>query len=314
MTPLAHSRNVAARMGRWSAAHRKTAIVGWLAFVLVAVAIGNVLGTKPLSGADGEVGESRTAMEIVERGGFADTVGESVFVESDSHPASSAEFRAVVAEVVSRLEAAEGVSRIRSPLDDPALVAPNGRASLVQYELSDRGTAASDRVGPIVEAVDALEAASPGFVVDAFGPASGERSANQTLADDFARAEYTAVPLTLGILLVVFGALVAAAVPLLLGLSAVMAALGLVAIPSQVLPMDGAASSIILLIGLAVGVDYSLFYLRREREERAAGAAPGRGSRPRPASRSRAGGAGGRTGSSPSPPGRRARRAPREAR
>ena len=64
----------------------------------------------------------------------------------------------------------------------------------------------------------------------------------------------------------------AAGIPLLLGLTAVMATLGLVAIPSQIVPMDEMISSIILLIGLAVGVDYTLFYLRREREEKAKGA------------------------------------------
>ena len=68
-----------------------------------------------------------------------------------------------------------------------------------------------------------------------------------------------------------FGALVAAGIPLLLGLTAVLGAMGLVAIISQVLPMSDAVGAIILLIGLAVGVDYTMFYLKREREERAAG-------------------------------------------
>ena len=73
------------------------------------------------------------------------------------------------------------------------------------------------------------------------------------------------------ILLIAFGSLVAAGVPLLLALSAVLATFGLVALPSQVFPIDDAAASVVLLIGMAVGVDYSLFYMRREREERAAG-------------------------------------------
>src|SRR5262249_21548462 len=68
-----------------------------------------------------------------------------------------------------------------------------------------------------------------------------------------------------------FGALVAAGIPLLLALTAVSATFGLAALPSHLLPLDQSASSVVLLIGLAVGVDYSLFYLRREREERAAG-------------------------------------------
>ena len=274
MTPLAKSQNLAARMGRWSAAHRKIAIFGWLAFVAVAVALGGMIGTKTLDPADAEAGDSRRALQIVDRGGFDETVDESVFVESEALAATSPEFQAVVADVVAKLSAADGVSEIRSPVDDPALVSPDGHAVLVQYELSDTGTAAVDRIEPILESVAAVEAANPGFTVDGFGSASGEKSVDETISSDFQRAEFTAVPLTLGILLVVFGAAVAAGIPLLLGLSAVMATLGLLAVPSQLVPMDEASASIILLIGLAVGVDYSLFYLKREREERAAGKGP----------------------------------------
>jgi RND superfamily putative drug exporter len=79
------------------------------------------------------------------------------------------------------------------------------------------------------------------------------------------------IPLTLVILLLVFGSLVAAGVPLLLALTAVFATIGLVALPSQIVPMDESVAEVILLIGLAVGVDYSLFYIRRERDERKAG-------------------------------------------
>ena len=71
-----------------------------------------------------------------------------------------------------------------------------------------------------------------------------------------------------------FGALVAAGIPLLLALTAVFATFGLAALPSHVIPLAQEAFAVVLLIGLAVGVDYSLFYLRREREERAAGRSP----------------------------------------
>ena len=274
MTPLAKSQNLAARMGRWSAAHRKIAIFGWLAFVFVAVALGSVIGTKSLDPADSEAGDSGRALQIIDRGGFDDTVDESVFVENESLAASSSEFQAVVADVIAKLSGANGVSGIRSPADDPALVSPDGHAVLVQYDLSDAGVGAVDRIEPILDSAAAIEAANPGFTVDGFGSASGEKSVDDTISSDFQRAEFTAIPLTLGILLIVFGAAVAAGIPLLLGLSAVMATLGLLAVPSQLVPMDDASASIILLIGLAVGVDYSLFYLKREREERAAGKGP----------------------------------------
>ena len=207
MTPLAKSQNLAARMGRWSAGHRKTAIFGWLAFVAVAIAIGSVIGTKNLDPADAEAGESGRALAMIDRAGFDDTVDESVFVQSESLKASSPEF---VADVVARLSATEGVSEIRSPLDDPTLVSPDGTAVLVQYELSDTGVAAVDRVGPILDSVAEAQAANPGFTIAGFGSASGENSVDETIADDFQRAEFTAVPLTLGILVLVFGAAVAA--------------------------------------------------------------------------------------------------------
>ncbi len=79
------------------------------------------------------------------------------------------------------------------------------------------------------------------------------------------------IPITLVILLLVFGSLVGAFIPLGLALTAVFATLGLVALPSQIVPMDESVAEVILLIGLAVGVDYSLFYIRRERDERRAG-------------------------------------------
>ncbi len=97
---------------------------------------------------------------------------------------------------------------------------------------------------------------------------------NDTFSSDMQRAETLSLPITLLILVIAFGSLVAAGVPLLLGISAVIATFGLIALPSQLLPMSNDVASVILLVGLAVGVDYSLFYLRREREERARGRTP----------------------------------------
>ena len=108
--------------------------------------------------------------------------------------------------------------------------------------------------------------------VEEFGDASSTKALNQSFSNDFRKAEYTSLPVTLLILLFAFGALVAAGVPLLLGLTAVLAALGLLGPLSHLIPVaEGTIDSIVLLIGLAVGVDYSMFYLRRKLEERHAG-------------------------------------------
>jgi uncharacterized membrane protein YdfJ with MMPL/SSD domain len=273
MTPLAKSRNLAARMGRWSAAHRKTAIFGWLAFVALAFALGSTVGLNKLDPKDGLTGESGKAQKIIDRGAFDDFAGESVLVHSRSHRATDADFQAVVRQVVERLSSFESVQNIRSPLGhgNPNLVSEDGHSALVRFDVKGDVDDSAKAVEPVLDGMAAVGRANSGYLVEEFGEASSQRALDDTVEKDFARAEYAALPVTLGILIVVFGALVAAGIPLLLGLSAVAAAISLLAIPSQWVPMDDASNSVILLIGLAVGVDYSLFYLKREREERAAG-------------------------------------------
>jgi uncharacterized membrane protein YdfJ with MMPL/SSD domain len=102
--------------------------------------------------------------------------------------------------------------------------------------------------------------------------ASIQRATNDKMMKDFNRAERLSVPITLFVLLFAFGALVAALLPVALAMTAVFGAIGLLAFASHLNPVDQAASSVLLLVGLAVGVDYSLFYVKREREERAKGA------------------------------------------
>ena len=114
----------------------------------------------------------------------------------------------------------------------------------------------------------------PGVAIDQFGDGSANKWFNETIGKDFQRAEWTAVPLALGILLVAFGAFLAAVLPVGLALTSFLAANGLLALVSRRLPLDSSTSSVMLLIGLAVGVDYCMFYLRREREERAQGRDP----------------------------------------
>ena len=118
--------------------------------------------------------------------------------------------------------------------------------------------------------------------VEEFGEASADKALSKAFEDDFQRAEFTSLPITLIILILAFGALLAAFVPLLLAITAVAAAIGLIGPISQIWPVDESINSVVLLIGLAVGVDYALFYIRREREERAAGVARRRRSRQRP--------------------------------
>ena len=127
-------------------------------------------------------------------------------------------------------------------------------------------------VVPALNAVAAVQARYPGLTVAEAGDASLDRATGALVDQDFRQAEVTSVPVSLVLLLLVFGALIAAGIPLLLAGTSVISAISLLAIPSRLVPISSTTSSIVLLVGMAVGIDYSLFYLRRVREERAAGA------------------------------------------
>ncbi len=257
------SRNFAARAGRWSAHHRKAAVFGWIAFVLIAFAVGNLVVGADSSGDQNGPGESGRAERILDRA-FPDHAHESVLVSARTASASGPAFRAAVDDVVQRMRRNPQVLKV-----DPPRVAPNHRATLVTMEL--RGDVDHTRVTPLLAATAAAQRAHSDLRIEQFGDASADEAISQMFSDDFKKAELLSIPITLAILVVAFGALVAAGIPLLLALSSVMATLGLVAIGSHLIPIEDSVGSVVLLIGLAVGVDYSLFYLRREREERAAG-------------------------------------------
>jgi RND superfamily putative drug exporter len=154
-------------------------------------------------------------------------------------------------------------------------IARDGRSALVSFEIPDPGDDSdvkpADLVDAPLETVRGLDEARPGFRIEEFGDASADKQVNESFEDDFRKAEVTSLPITLIILLLAFGALVAAVVPLLLAATAVAAAIGLLGPLSRIWPVDQTVTSVVLLVGLAVGVDYSMFYLRREREERARG-------------------------------------------
>ncbi|MBA3263156.1 MAG: MMPL family transporter [Thermoleophilaceae bacterium] len=263
--------NLAARAGRWSAQHRKKAIFGWLTFVILAVFIGGSVGTKTISDDDSGIGESGRADKVVSAH-FPDKESESVLIQSQKGVNNrSPEFREVVQTVVARLEATKDVRNVQTPYAEgnPGTLSEDGKSALVTFEL--RGDDAQDKVDPALTTVSKLDSQQTGFRIEEFGDASAGRALDQAFEDDFRKAEVTSLPITLIILILAFGALLAAFVPLLLAITAVAAAISLIGPISQIWPVDEAISSVVLLIGLAVGVDYSLFYLRREREERAAG-------------------------------------------
>ena len=258
--------NLAARAGRWSAAHWKTATFGWLLLVIAAVVLGSAVGTKRLADVEQANGETARAERMLVDAGIRPTAGESVLVESTAETAASPAFRRAVDDVRTTLAARPEVTKLQATVSSK-----NGHAALVQFDLKGNANTASDRVKPVLDAVASVQRSHPSLRIEEFGSASADLALSDTIGKDFAHAERLSVPLTFLILLFAFGAFVAAGVPVLLALSAVLGSVGLSALISHVAHASDTTSSVILLMGMAVGVDYSLFYVKREREERAAG-------------------------------------------
>ena len=268
------SQSFAARAGRWSAQHRRKAILGWFAFVILATVLGGMVGTKTLADEEVGNGESKRGDQIVEAAGFPDRSGETVLVQGkDGLKVGDPEFTAVVGDVVTRLGQTEGVKNIESPLEPEFAgnVSDDGRSVLVNFELPGDEDEAKEAVDAPLATVAALQKEHPEVQLGQFGDASAEKEIGEAFEKDFQKAEVFSLPITLLILLVAFGALVAAGLPLLLGATAVMGTIGLLGPISQLHALEESSSSVVLLVGLAVGVDYSMFYLRREMEERDAG-------------------------------------------
>jgi len=258
---------VTERVAGWSARHRKLAVLSWLVMVVAAVAVGQLLHTPNVPSYDpGQSGQAERTLTDLK---VDSPPGEHILIQSrHGTVASDPAVRSAAAQLTARLRA---LPRTAADIQPP-LVSAGGRSELISFTVPGGGSDEDSRVVPALRAVAAVQAAHPGLLVTEAGDASEDRAGNQLIGHDFHQAELTSIPLTLLLLLLTFGALIAAGIPLLLAGTAVTTAISLLAIPGQWLPLGGSTSEVVLLIGMAVGVDYSLFYLRREREERAAGA------------------------------------------
>jgi uncharacterized membrane protein YdfJ with MMPL/SSD domain len=274
MSPLKRSNNLAARMGHWSARHRKKAIFGWLAFVVVSIAIGAVVGTKQIDQNNSNVGEAHRADQMLLDAGFqVDPQTEFVLIQSKTRRIQNPRFKAVVRDTIAAVQPHRRVySDLKSPLaGHPDQVSKDGHTALVEFTMNGTDKQAKKAIDPVLRSTEAVQRAHPDFYVAQAGSISTGKALDKLFNSQLAKAGERSIPLTLIVLVLVFGALIAAGIPLLLALTAVFATIGLLALPSHLIAMDPNVSAVVLLVGLAVGVDYSLFYLKREREERAAG-------------------------------------------
>jgi putative drug exporter of the RND superfamily len=262
----------------WSARHRKTAVFGWLALVAVAYLIGQLLGSPSLQ--QNDLGQAGQAEQTLQHLGVTTPTTEAVLVQERAPGqtfATDPAMRQAVSQVAAALARVPGAATgIRSPLSPggQALVSAGGRSALVTFTVPGPAADVDTAVTPALDAVAKVQAAHPDLLVAEGGDASLAQAVNNQISSDFGQATETSLPLTLILLVGAFGTLVAAGIPVLLALSSALTATWLLAIPGHWLPVGSETSTVVLLVGMAVGIDYSLFFLRRQREERARGAEP----------------------------------------
>ena len=263
-------KNLAARMGGWSARRRWTALGLWLVFVIASIAIGVATGQVNVSQARLGDGESGHINRVIDDANFNSHAHEMVLLQSSSLTANDPAFKRGVRSVIATLDGQRQAIEIQDPYSpaNPGQITKDGHSALVRFKIAGDVDTAPDRVQPVMDAVASLRASNPDLTIREFGEASAAHVLNDKINSDFENARNVSLPLTMIILLFAFGALVAAGVPVLLAFSAVLATFGLNSIVSHLIPTVDVAQEVILMIGMAVGVDYSLFYLQRERRER----------------------------------------------
>ena len=267
MSPHLHRPGLVARVplkaARWSATHPWRAIGAWFAFVAIAVALAALVPTKETTDADYRLGESGRADAMAAAGHFADDQVESVLITARDGGAPAP---AEVAQVASRLKAdlagVHGVTQVTT-----AQWNADRSAALIDVHLKS----SVDDASQIQARTAAIARAHADLRVREAGDVSVDTAINDRVAKDLSSAEGISLPITLLLMLLAFGALIAAGVPVLLAITSVAATMGIAAPLSHLIHAEPTVDSLIVLIGMAVGVDYSLFYLKREREERAKG-------------------------------------------
>ena len=267
--------NVTERVAGWSARHRKTAVFGWLLLVAAIFIGGQALGARNLPAYDaGQSGQAERTLQQVTPGQYG-SYAESVLIQATTRGATFATdpaMRQATAQVAASLAALpKYATGVKTPLSagNQALVSKDGRSALVTFSVPGNVSSVDQAATTLQHAVAGVQAKHPDLRVAESGDASIGQAIDSSL--NFSKAEATSVPITLILLLLVFGALVAAGIPVLLAVTALTAAIGVLTIVSHWLPVGSSTFEVVVIIGMAVGVDYSLFYLRREREERAAG-------------------------------------------
>jgi len=190
-------------------------------------------------------------------------------------------FKTAIADITTRLKALRAtVDGVKAPVIDelvdptaapPAagLVSPDQTSVRVVGRVPGDGAVLAQRLRPVPDAVAAIRAAYPAYRIHALNNTLANNEISTMINSGLDASLRLTIPLTFLILLVDFGAVVAAAIPLVLAVTALLAAFGILGLYSQIVrPVSPYASQLVVLIGLAVAVDYSLFMVTRFRMER----------------------------------------------
>ena len=261
------------RIAGWSARHRWAVLVGAVGVLGGAVLLNVFLGveTNNRFGA----GESLKASSLIrERFERLAPSAEFILFSNPSLDVDDPSFRSTVEPVVAELRSLEGVASVASFYDTglESMVSSDRRVLMVRLEFQAEGCC-QDWVISLVDAVEDAdrEAASEGFEIAVFGGLSSSHFFEETLAEDFNKILLIALVGGLIILVLAFGTVVAAIIPLVMAVTAIFMAIGMAVPVSRVVSLNFYYYEMVLLMGLAVGIDYSLFVVNRFREERAAG-------------------------------------------
>jgi uncharacterized membrane protein YdfJ with MMPL/SSD domain len=257
------------RLARVSS-RRPWLVVGvWLIVILTAVVLVAMFlafeGEAEITGTT----ESKQAQRILDEGfpqeaASGQAITEVVVVRAEDGRARSAATRARVAALVDELRAA-GATRVVTYGEDRRLVSQDGDSTLLLLALGRDG---EDKVDGVVDVVDRLDDES-GYTAGMTGSLTADADEDAASLEDLKKGElFFGAPLALIILLLVFGAVVAGLVPLMLAIASIVVALALVALLAQVYDLSVFTQNMLIGMGLALGIDYSLFTLSRYREER----------------------------------------------
>ncbi|MFE9373740.1 MMPL family transporter [Streptomyces sp. NPDC006711] len=255
---------ITVRVASWSARHPGRAIAGWFVFVALCLAIGGAVGTVDAGDKDYWVGEAGRAEAIAAEGNLQHRPAERIMITEKSGAEPGANAVSAARDVVERMRRLPEVDHVAAPVRSA-----DGTMLMVEVAMKAKRLEAQRHIQPLLDQSVEVQRKNPDLKVEESGDASVSKGLDTSRGDDLAASEKITFPITLITLLVVFGSLIMVGVPLLLAVSSIGAAMGLSQLISHLVPDAGVGKSVILLIGMAVGVDYTLFYLKRERDERA---------------------------------------------